>query len=56
MPNGWSFSWESMTTRERESLETRCVECLLVVYIYMCVCLLSLIDAKHSSSRDSLVG
>lgn len=22
MPNGWSFNWESMATRERESLET----------------------------------
>jgi hypothetical protein len=21
MPNGWSFNWESMATRERESLE-----------------------------------
>jgi hypothetical protein len=42
MPNGWSFNWE------RESLETRCVESLHVVYV--CLSLLSLIDAKDSSS------
>jgi hypothetical protein len=37
MLNGCSFNWESMATRERESLEMRCVESLFV--IYMCVCL-----------------
>jgi hypothetical protein len=26
MPNDWSYIWESMVVRERESLETRCVE------------------------------
>src|ERR1700733_2383364 len=31
MPNGWSFNWGSMTTKERAGLETRCVESLLVV-------------------------
>jgi hypothetical protein len=40
MLNGWSLNWESMATRERESLETRCVESLL-----LCVCA-SPIDAK----------
>jgi hypothetical protein len=33
MPNGWSFNWESMTTRERESPGTCCVESLHVVYM-----------------------
>jgi hypothetical protein len=33
MPNGWSFNWESMTTREMESPGMRCVEGLLVVYM-----------------------
>jgi hypothetical protein len=33
MPNGGSFNWENMTTGESESLETRCVESLLVVYV-----------------------
>lgn len=33
MPNDWSFSWESMATEERESLETRCVRDLLVLYV-----------------------
>jgi hypothetical protein len=46
MPNGWSFDWASMATRERESLETCCVESLLVVYV-LCVVLLSVIDAKR---------
>jgi hypothetical protein len=32
MSNGWSFNWAGMATRERESLEMRCVESLLVVY------------------------
>jgi hypothetical protein len=45
MPNGWSFNWESMATRERETLEMRCVESLLDVCA-MCV-LLSVIDAKR---------
>jgi hypothetical protein len=44
MPNSWSFDWASMATRERESLETCCVESLLVVYV-LCVVLLSVIDA-----------
>src|SRR5271154_5985885 len=42
---GHSF-WENMATRERESLETHCVESLLVVYL-LYVSLLSLIDAKR---------
>jgi len=29
MSNSWSFNWASMATRERESLERRCVESLL---------------------------
>jgi hypothetical protein len=33
MPNDWSFNLESMAARERESLEPRCVESLLVVYL-----------------------
>ena len=33
MPNGCSFNWESMAMRERKSLETHCVESLLVVYV-----------------------
>jgi len=33
MPNGWSFNWESMATEERENLETRCVDSLLVLYV-----------------------
>src|SRR2546423_10289519 len=33
MPNGWSFNWESMATKERENLETRCVDSLLVLYV-----------------------
>jgi hypothetical protein len=33
IPNGWSFNWESMATREMESLERRCVASLLVVYV-----------------------
>jgi hypothetical protein len=45
IPNGWSFSWESIATRERESPENRCVESLLV--ISQCVSLLSLIDVKR---------
>ena len=45
MPNGWCFNWESMATRERENLETYCVGSLLVVYV--CLSLLSLIDAKR---------
>jgi hypothetical protein len=44
MPNGWSFNWESMATREREGLQTRCVESLLVVYLS--VSLLCLVDAR----------
>jgi len=48
MPNGWSFNWASTATRERESLQVRCVEDLLVVYV--CVPLLSLIDATRDSS------
>jgi hypothetical protein len=44
MPNGWSFNWGSMTTKERAGLETRCVESLLVVYL--CVSLLCLGDAE----------
>ena len=44
IPNGWSFNWESMATRERENLEKRCVESFLVVYL--CCCFLSMIDAK----------
>jgi hypothetical protein len=39
MPNRWSFNWESMATKGKESLEMRCVESLLVVYV--CVCPLS---------------
>ena len=45
MPNGWSFSGESIATREREGLEMRYVGSLLVVYVY--VSLLSLIEAKR---------
>ena len=45
MLNGWLFNWVSTATREMESLETCCVENLLVVYV--CVSLLSLIDAKR---------
>ena len=26
MSKGWSFNWENMATREREGVETRCVE------------------------------
>jgi hypothetical protein len=44
MLNGWSFNWESMATREREGLETRCVERWLVTFI--CVIAI-LIDAKR---------
>jgi len=33
MPKGWSFNWESMATREKGNLETRCMESLLVVYV-----------------------
>jgi hypothetical protein len=40
MPNGRSSNWGSMATRKRESLETRCVKSLLVVYVSF----LSLID------------
>jgi hypothetical protein len=32
MPIGWSFNWEGMAPREREGLETCCIESLLVVY------------------------
>jgi len=40
IPKGWSFNWESMITRERENLETRCVESLFVVYVLsMAFCL-----------------
>lgn len=45
MPNGWSSNWESIAMRKRESLETRSVESLLVVYV-LCVSL-SPIDAKR---------
>jgi hypothetical protein len=38
IPNGWSFNWNGMATRERAGLETRCVESLLVVYL----CLLAI--------------
>jgi len=48
MPNGWSFNRTSTATRERESLETCCLQKLLVVYV--CVLALSLIDAKDISS------
>ena len=47
MPNGWWFDWESLAMRERAGLETRCVESLLVVYLY--VSLLCLVDAKDRS-------
>jgi hypothetical protein len=33
MPNGWSFNWKGMVTKERECLETRCAESFLVVYV-----------------------
>jgi hypothetical protein len=46
MPNGWSFNWESMATKERENLETRSVGTLLVVYVLL-MSLLSLIDVKR---------
>jgi hypothetical protein len=36
MLNGWSFNWESMATREGESLETRYVGSFLM--FYLCVC------------------
>jgi hypothetical protein len=39
MPNDWPYDWESMATKERESLETRVVGGLLV--LYLCVSLLS---------------
>ena len=35
MPIGWSFNWEGMALREREGLETYCMESLLVVYLYI---------------------
>jgi hypothetical protein len=31
--SGIVVNWESMATREREDLETRCVKSLLVVYL-----------------------
>jgi hypothetical protein len=40
MPNGWSFDWESMATRERESLETHCVESMLGFSMCVCSCYL----------------
>jgi hypothetical protein len=41
----------SITSRERESLEARCVESLLVLYYSLCVCvsMLSRIEAKRQS-------
>jgi hypothetical protein len=39
-PNGWSFNRENTATRERESLETRRMESLLVVYL----CVLAVSD------------
>ena len=49
IPNGWLFNWASMATRERERLEARWVESLLVVYA-LCVSLLSPIEAPRQSS------
>jgi hypothetical protein len=49
MPNGWSFNWEGMATREREGLETRCVESLLVIYL----CLLSGSELSLTVARDN---
>ena len=52
MPNGQSFDLESMADEESESLKTRCIERLAVVYVYfLCVrvSLLSLIDAGRQS-------
>jgi len=48
MPYSWSFNWESMAAKEREDLETRCVERLLVVYV--CVLAISNRCPKDSSS------
>jgi hypothetical protein len=39
-PNGCSFNWESMATRERESLEAHCVERLLLIHVSICPCYL----------------
>jgi hypothetical protein len=42
MPNGWSFNWASIAAGGRESLETRCIESLLVrLYVYAYVHALS---------------
>ena len=49
MPNGWSFNRESMATREREGLDTRCVESLLVVYL----CVLPMSGPSPIVARDN---
>jgi hypothetical protein len=48
MPYSWPFNWESMATKERENLETRCVERLL--FVYVCVFAISNRCPKDSSS------
>jgi len=47
MPNGRLYDREGMAMIRRQNLETRWVESLLVV-LYLCVSLLSLIDAQRT--------